>query len=83
MEQDDAFGTNMGCCEGYVAVRDGAFTKVSIVRPSSAGVANFVPGCSHPLIPFRPTLRGPHIGPSLVFGTTSTCETHTFVLRQP
>ena len=36
----------------------------------------------HPLKTFSPTLRGPNTGLSLVSGTTSTCETHTYLMRQ-
>ena len=31
MEQDDAFGTNMGYCEEVDAFRDGAFNEVPVV----------------------------------------------------
>jgi len=85
MAHDNAFGTIMDYREGVVAVQDGAFTKLSVVthiRRILAWRTSYLEGL-HPLKPYGPTLRGPSIGPPLVFGTASTCKTHTFVMRHP
>jgi hypothetical protein len=45
-------------------------------HPSNAGVVNFVPGRSVPTQAVQPDITRANIGPSLVFGTASICETH-------